>query len=196
MAIEIAPSTVLADVDQALDRLVGAHLRRSRRDAPAVAFDPPDPAWAAATPRPAVNLFLYDLREATARRVVDWTATDHAGRTVRPSLQLEVSYAVTVWTETIGEEHGLLSELLAVLHGHPVLPVETPEDDSLALEAAVAAPPEDLAARLVALGAAGKPALRYTVLASVPGGVRPERAARPRSVQALVATDAPARPPD
>jgi hypothetical protein len=180
MAIEIAPSTLLADVDDTLDRLVRAHLRCAGREAAAVAFDPPDAAWAASTPRPVVNLFLYDLREAKARRVVDWTTTDAEGRAVQPPLRLEVSYAVTAWAESAREEHGLLSELLAVLHGHRVLP---------GFEAAVARPPDDLAARLVALGAPGKPALRYTVLASVPGGVRPERAPEVRSVRARLAHD-------
>ncbi len=198
MAIEIAPSALLADLDGTLARLVGEQLRQLGHERVAVVFEPPAAAWAASTPRPVVNLFLYDLREVTARRAVDWTTTDQAGRAVQPPLRLEISYAVTVWAETVVDEHGLLSDLLAVLHAHRVLPAEAPADGSQApgLEAAIARPHDDLGARLVALGAAGKPALRYTVLASVPGGGRPQPAPEVQRVHTRLASDHSPHPTD
>jgi hypothetical protein len=116
-------NTMLADLDESLRTLLKRDLDRHGFDGVDIVFDAPTKEWAAALSAPTVNLFLYDLREATDRRVNEWREQRGNGRATeeRPPLRVEVSYAVTAWTRQVEDEHRLLSQVLAVLYAHPVL---------------------------------------------------------------------------
>ena len=122
--IEVPLTTALADLDEALRRLLVRELARHGFDGVKVAFDAPTKEWAAALAGPAVNLFLFDLREARDYRTVEWRGEvlDGRARDLRPPLPLEASYAVTAWTRAVEDEHRLLSQVLAVLYAYPELP--------------------------------------------------------------------------
>jgi len=116
-------NTMLADLDESLRTLLKRELERHGFDGVDIVFDAPTKEWAAALSSPTVNLFLYDLREATDRRVHEWKPQRGNGQAVdeRPPLRIEVSYAVTAWTRQVEDEHRLLSQVLAVLYAYPVL---------------------------------------------------------------------------
>src|SRR5215203_3155784 len=116
-------NTMLADLDESLRTLLKRELGRHGFDGVDIVFDAPTKEWAAALSSPTVNLFLYDLREATDRRVHEWKPERGNGQAVeeRPPLRVEVSYAVTAWTRQVEDEHRLLSQVLAVLYAYPVL---------------------------------------------------------------------------
>src|SRR5215213_5551203 len=122
-------NTMLADLDESVRALLKRELGRHGFDGVDVVFEAPTKEWAAALSSPTVNLFLYDIREATDRRINEWKEQRGNGHAVehRPPLRVEVSYAVTAWTRAVEDEHRLLSQVLAVLYAYTVLP-----DDILA----------------------------------------------------------------
>jgi hypothetical protein len=117
-------NTMLADLDESLRAMLKRDLDRHGFDGVEIVFDAPTKEWAAALSSPTVNLFLYDIREATDRRINEWREQRGNGQAVehRPPLRVEVSYAVTAWTRAVEDEHRLLSQVLTVLYAYPVLP--------------------------------------------------------------------------
>ena len=122
MTIEIPLNTMLADLDESVRALLKKELGRHGFDGVEVAFDAPDKEWAATLAGPAVNLFLFDLREAKELRPIDWAPEPGNGRReMRPPLRVDASYAVTAWTRAVEDEHRLLSQTMAILYAYPEL---------------------------------------------------------------------------
>ena len=122
--IQVPINTMLADLDESLKTLLKRDLDRHGFDGVEIEFDAPDKEWAASLSSPAVNLFLYDIREAKELRPIDWEERVREGRTIdlRPPLRIDASYAVTAWTRDVQDEHRLLSQVMAVLYAFPTLP--------------------------------------------------------------------------
>jgi len=113
---------MLADLDESVRALLKRDLGRHGFDGVDIAFDAPDKEWAASLSGPAVNMFLYDLREAKELRPIAWEPEpDNMRRELRPPLRIDVSYAVTAWTRAVEDEHRLLSQTMAILYAHPLL---------------------------------------------------------------------------
>jgi Pvc16 N-terminal domain len=174
-------NTMLADLDESLRTLLKRELGRHGFDGVEVVFEAPTKEWAGALSSPTVNLFLYDIREATDRRITEWNETRGNGHAVehRPPLRVEVSYAVTAWTRAVEDEHRLLSQVLAILYAYTVLP-----DDILAGTLANGTQPfpldtqtaagrsEDKADFWTSIGGQYKASVDYIVFASCdPGSV-------------------------
>jgi Pvc16 N-terminal domain/Carboxypeptidase regulatory-like domain len=126
VAVQVPVNTMLADLDEALKTLLKRDLDRHGFDGVEIEFDAPDKEWAASLSSPAVNLFLYDIREAKELRPIDWEERLREGRTIdlRPPLRIDASYAVTAWTRDVQDEHRLLSQIMAVLYAFPTLPAD------------------------------------------------------------------------
>jgi Pvc16 N-terminal domain/Carboxypeptidase regulatory-like domain len=124
LVVDVPLNTAIADLDEALRTLLRRELERHGFERVDVAFDAPSKEWSGKLTNPTVDLFLYDLREATERAVV--TPTERRGNgqamIIPPPLRLELTYAVTAWTKAVEDEHRLLSQVLAVLFSHPKLP--------------------------------------------------------------------------
>ncbi|HWL34892.1 MAG TPA: DUF4255 domain-containing protein [Frankiaceae bacterium] len=84
-----------------------------------VRFDAPTKDWASRRNRPALNLFLYDIREAAGeRRYGDVPVRDDDGAVVsrRPlSRRFTLSYLVSAWTAKAEDEHRILAGVLGCL---------------------------------------------------------------------------------
>ncbi|WP_329360465.1 DUF4255 domain-containing protein [Streptomyces sp. NBC_01483] len=91
-----------------------------------VAFDAPSREWAARRNAPAINAYLYDIREDVRRRERGAMAVrDERGIVLRrrqPPRWFRLSYLVTAWTKQPQDEHRLLSAVLATLLPHEILP--------------------------------------------------------------------------
>ena len=124
MKIQVPINTMLADLDESLKSLLKRDLERHGFDGVEIVFDAPDKEWAASLSSPAVNLFLYDIREAKELRPIDWEERVREGRTadLRPPLRIDASYAVTAWTRDVQDEHRLLSQTMAIFYAFPTLP--------------------------------------------------------------------------
>jgi hypothetical protein len=125
LVVTVPLNTMLADVDETLRSMLKRELERHGFDGVEIAFDAPAREWSGQLSAPAVNLFLYDLRESQEGRPNEWVndrpANGHA-REIRPPMLMECSYAVTAWTQAVEDEHRLLSQVLAVLFAFPSLP--------------------------------------------------------------------------
>jgi hypothetical protein len=114
---------VIHDVDQLLEKLV----RRDALNGSAVdlVFDAPTKEWVAKRSGPAVNLYLYDIREDLQRRVPIWEdARGSDGQVTgrkQPPRRFRLAYLVTAWTQRPEDEHRLLSSLLLCMLRNPML---------------------------------------------------------------------------
>ena len=125
LSVQVPLNTMLADLDESLRALLKREFARHGFDGVDIAFDAPDKEWAASLSGPAVNLFLFDIREAKEVRPIDWQPEVGNGdrqRELRPPLRVDGSYAVTAWTRAVEDEHRLLSQTMAILYAYPELP--------------------------------------------------------------------------
>lgn len=196
-------NTMLADLDESLRAMLKRELGRHGFDGVDIVFEAPTKEWAAALSSPTVNLFLYDLREATDRRISEWRERRGNGQAFseRPPLRVEVSYAVTAWTRAVEDEHRLLSQVLAILYAYAILP-----DDILTGTLANGTQPfpldtktaqgrsEDKADFWTSIGGQYKASLDYIVFTSCEPGTRFERGPEVRTATVqLRDTAGPAR---
>ena len=186
MAPTISPplNTMLADLDESLRALLKRDLGRHGFDGVETVFDAPTKEWAASLSSPTVNLFLYDIREATDKRLHEWQTQKSNGQTqeTRPPLRVDASYAVTAWTRAVEDEHRLLSQVLGILYAYPELPA-----DVLAGALTNGTQPYPLETRVVqersddksdfwtSIGGQYKASLDYVVLVSCEAGTILER---------------------
>jgi hypothetical protein len=186
MALTISPplNTMLADLDESLRALLKRDLGRHGFDGVDIVFDAPTKEWAASLSSPTVDLFLYDIRESTDKRLVEWDEQKANGgaREARPPLRVDASYAVTAWTRAVEDEHRLLSQVLGILYAYPQLP-----EGILAGALTNGSQPYPLETRVVqersddksdfwtAIGGQYKASLDYVVLVSCDAGTVFER---------------------
>jgi hypothetical protein len=140
---------VIADIDDALRTLV----RREAVNGTDVEllFDAPTRDWAARRNVPALDFYLYDIREDLERRTYGVTNVKAAdGRTEgrrQPPKIFKLSYLVTAWTQRPEDEHRLLSAVLFSLLRHPALPEDVltgvVADMGYPVAVTVALPPPD-----------------------------------------------------
>ena len=174
---------MIHDVDQLLERLV----RRDALNGSSVelVFDAPTKDWVARRNAPAVDLYLYDIREDVQRRVPTWEDVhDEAGRVRdrrQPPRRFRLAYLVTAWTQRPEDEHRLLSSLLGCFLKNQMLkPTELEgalAEAELPIYIEVALPPtqeRSLADIWSALGGELKPSLDVVVTAPmVVGAITP-----------------------
>ncbi len=115
---------MIQDVDQLLERLV----RRDALNGSGVdlVFEAPTKDWVARRSGPAIDLYLYDIREDLQRRVPSWEDVRQGDGKVsvrrQPPRRFRLAYLVTAWTQRPEDEHRLLSSLLACFLRNPMLP--------------------------------------------------------------------------
>ncbi|MGW4569304.1 DUF4255 domain-containing protein [Streptomyces sp. NPDC004561] len=115
---------MIHEVDEVLKRLLtGGALAGSGVD---VSFDAPTRDWAARRNAPAINAYLYDIREDVHRRQRGHMPVrdehDAIVKLRQPPRWFRLSYLVTAWTKQPQDEHRLISAVLATLIPKEVLP--------------------------------------------------------------------------
>jgi hypothetical protein len=183
LVVDVPLNTMLADLDESLRMLVGRELARHGFDGVDVAFDAPARDWSSQLSGPAVNLFLYDLRESHEFRPTDWREDRSNGhREIRPPMIMECSYAVTAWTQAVEDEHRLLSQVLGVLFAFPALPADVlagrlgETAQRFAIEGRIGQPKSDGKADFwSAVGGQYKASLDYVVTLACESGIAYER---------------------
>jgi len=180
LTVEVPLNTMLADLDETLRGMLKGELEQHGFEGIEIAFDAPTREWSGQLSAPAVNLFLYDMRESEEDRASGWTRTRvgdewHEGP---PPLVMEVSYAITAWAQAVEDEHRLLSQVLAVLYAFPILPEEILNgrlrngSQSMSIKAKVGQAKGDKADFWTAVGGQYKASLDYVVRLTVESGVR------------------------
>ncbi|MEU1299186.1 DUF4255 domain-containing protein [Streptomyces shenzhenensis] len=117
---------MIHEVDEVIKRLLeGGALSGSGID---ISFEAPTRDWAARRNAPAVNTYLYDIREDGARRQRGHVSLRDEGNVIvrrrQPPRWFRLSYLVTAWTKQPQDEHRLLSAVLATLLPRELLPAD------------------------------------------------------------------------
>jgi hypothetical protein len=178
--VEVPLNTMLADLDESLRGLLKGELERHGFEGIEIAFDAPTREWSGQLSAPAVNLFLYDLRESEEHRPSGWTKQRIGDEFVEapPPMVMEVSYAITAWAQAVEDEHRLLSQVLSLLYAFPTLPDEMLNgrlrngSQPFTITAKVGQAKGDKADFWTAVGGQYKASLDYVVRLSVESGVR------------------------
>ncbi|MEO5703580.1 MAG: DUF4255 domain-containing protein [Candidatus Limnocylindrales bacterium] len=167
---------MIHEVDQLLEKLV----KRDALNGSSVelVFDAPTKDWVARRNGPAVDLYLYDIREDLQRRVPAWEdRRDGDGKInarTLPPRRFKLSYLVTAWTQRPEDEHRLLSALLSAFIANPMIKPDQLEgtlaEPDLPVYIDVGQPPSQdrsLADVWSALGGELKPSLDVVVVAPI-----------------------------
>ncbi|MDQ4048462.1 MAG: Pvc16 family protein [Actinomycetota bacterium] len=202
LVVDVPLNTAIADLDEALRRLLRRELDRHGFEAVEIAFDAPSKEWSGKLTSPTVDLFLYDLREAVERAEV--TPSEHRGNGLAvmapPPLRLELTYAVTAWTKAVEDEHRLLSQVLAILFSYTSLPTDVlqgaPNGGShlQQAETSVGRPREEKADFWTSVGGQYKASIDYVVHITAESGATFVRGPEVRTQTVRTASsDGPAR---
>ncbi len=173
---------MIDDLDKSLEQLLKTELPPGLVSQVAITFaSPGDQFPPSSVTLPALDLFLYDVRENRELRSNEWRLerlNDGAGQKNPPTLRIDCSYLITAWpsassTTAAQDEHRLLGELLKALSRYTSLP-------SAVLQGVLAGqqPPlpttslqpgrlQSLAEFWQALGGKPKAAVHYTVTVGV-----------------------------
>ncbi len=124
---------MIQDLDKSLEELLKHELPASIVSQVAISFATPDDQFPPpAVKLPALDLFLYDVRENRELRSTEWLIerrSDGTATRQRSPARVDCSYLVTAWPSQSAQnpaqdEHRLLGEVMAVLLRHPTLPAE------------------------------------------------------------------------
>ena len=169
---------MINDLDKTLEELLERELPPALVDQVTISFATPDDQFPpSSVTLPAIDLFLYDVRENRELRSNEWVVERNGDGTAsrkRAPVRVECSYLITAWasessTTPARDEHRLLGEVMQVLLRHPTIP-EPVLQGSLAgqeppLPAITLQPGhlQSLGEFWQALGGKPKAALNYTV---------------------------------
>jgi hypothetical protein len=180
LTVEVPLNTMLADLDETLRGMLKSELERHGFEGIEIAFDAPTREWSGQLSAPAVNLFLYDMRESEEDRPSGWSRQRVGDNWVEgpPPLVMEISYSITAWAQAVEDEHRMLSQVLAVLYAYPHLPEDALNgrlrngSQSMSLKTKVGQAKGDKADFWTAIGGQYKASLDYVVRLTVEAGVR------------------------
>jgi hypothetical protein len=119
------------DLDSTLQQLLKRELPPNLVQQLTVTFAAPDAQFPPSTVAlPAVDLFLYDVRENRELRSNEWLVERSSNGTAtktRASVRIDCSYLITAWASGSSntptqDEHHLLGEVMKVLIRFPTLP--------------------------------------------------------------------------
>jgi hypothetical protein len=203
IVVDVPLNTAIADLDEALRKLLRRELERHGFEGVEVAFDAPSKEWSGKLTSPTVDLFLYDLREAVERASISPSEGRGNGQAIvtPPPLRLELTYSVTAWTKAVEDEHRLLSQVLAILFSYKRIPDDVLDGVSLnggsrlaGAETAVGRPREEKADFWTSVGGTYKASIDYVVHVAIESGASYVRGPEVR-MQTLRArlSDGPAR---
>jgi hypothetical protein len=181
--------SVIAETDQALAQVLKTRVIGNA--AIAIAFDQPSRPWIQSLTGPAVNLFLFDIKENVLRRDVMYEKVLGAEGAVvarrPPPPRFDLHYTVSAWAPAILVEHKILAAVLRCFGSMTTLPREALPGPLAALPYEMLVATESGAKRGMFLNLGGdlKAGFELTVTVPMPG--LPDLPAAPPVRQATVA---------
>ena len=122
---------MIDDLDRTVEELLKRELSPALVEQVAISFAAPDSEFPpSSVTLPAVDLFLYDVRENLELRRTGWIVEHNGDGTAtkrQAPVRVDCSYLITAWasessTSRSLDEHRLLSEVMKVLIRHPMIP--------------------------------------------------------------------------
>ena len=169
---------MIDDLDRTLEALLRQELPPDLVSQVTITFATPDDQFPpTAVTLPAVDLFLYDVRENQDLRSSEWLVERQGDGTAskrRAPVRVDCSYLVTAWaseasTTPAQDQHLLLGETMRVLLRHPTIPAPLLQGDLAGQEPPLPASAlraghlQSMAEFWQALGGKPRAALNYTV---------------------------------
>lgn len=169
---------MIDDLDRTLSELLKRGLPAGVVQQVSISFAPPDDTFPPSSiSLPAIDLFLYDIRENRELRNREWEVerrSDGTGVRKRSPVRVDCSYLITAWSSKasstpVYDEHMLLGNVMQVLLRHPTIPDQILQGSLKGQEPrmpAVTIQPGQLQSMgefWQALGGKPKAALNYTV---------------------------------
>jgi hypothetical protein len=165
---------VIDDLDRTLKKLLEQEVDVLAEEHQNVHFEVPDDKFQPA--RPAVDLYLYDIRENREFRTNEWLTRREEGMVTkqRAPVRIECCYLITAWAGDTYSEHLLLGKVIRALLRHSTIPAGLLQGSLAGQE-----PPlptttlqpgrlQSLGEFWQALGGKLKAALTYTVTIGIP----------------------------
>jgi Pvc16 N-terminal domain len=124
---------MIDDLDRTLEALLRRELPPDLVEQVTISFVTPDDQFPpASVTLPAIDLFLYDVRENRELRSNEWLVerrSDGTSTRQRPPVRVDCSYLISAWasqssTTPAQDEHRLLGEVMKVVLRHPTIPAE------------------------------------------------------------------------
>lgn len=177
---------MIDDLDTSLEELLKRELPQDLVSQITISFAAPDNQFPpTSVALPAIDLFLYDLRENRETRTGEWRLERNGdGPALRkpPLVRVDCSYLITAWpsdgsTTPARDEHRLLGEVMKVLLRFPTLPPAvlqgslSGQEPPLPAAALQAGRLQSVAELWQALGGKPKATLSYTVTIGVEPGL-------------------------
>src|SRR5262245_45994421 len=121
---------MIDDLDRTVEELLKRELSSELGRQVAISFAAPDSDFPKSVTLPAVDLFLYDVRENRELRTTEWIferRDDGTATKKRAPVRVDCSYLITAWPKESSpsralDEHLLLSEVMRILLRHPSIP--------------------------------------------------------------------------
>jgi len=122
---------VIDDLDRTVEELLRRELAPALVEQVGISFAAPDAEFPpSSVTLPAIDLFLYDIRENLELRRTGWIVEHDNNGTATKKLapvRVDCSYLITAWASESStsrplDEHRLLSEVMKVLIRYPVIP--------------------------------------------------------------------------
>ncbi len=166
------------DLDRTLTQLLKQGLPSNVVQQVSLSFAPPDDSFPpSSVSLPAIDLFLYDIRENRDLRSKEWELERRSDGTAlrrRPPVRVDCSYLITAWPSKASstpayDEHMLLGEVLKVLLRYPTIPDQVlqgslkGQDPKMPAATIQPGQLQSMGEFWQALGGKAKAALNYTV---------------------------------
>lgn len=164
---------MFADLDDTIRQLLMKYVPLDPTEVE-ISFATPDREWSGRLTRPAVNCFLYDVRENLKLRMGGfderYDSTANGVVKQRGPIRIDATYQVSTWARVPEDEHRLLWRVLVALARHGTIPTEFLQgmlkEHPLPIIASVAKPdqmPANVADLWQALDNRIRPVLTYVV---------------------------------
>ncbi|MGK7877656.1 MAG: DUF4255 domain-containing protein [Xenococcaceae cyanobacterium] len=174
---------MLQDLDKTLQELLKQELpleviSPSKGKSITISFSTPDKDFVTRVEQPAIDLFLYNVRENMELRTVSWSVERENGMATkkRNPVRVDCSYLITAWFGEESEEekeHRILGEVMKVLLRHRTIPAAVLQGELQGKEPPIRATAlgqpqlQSLGEFWQAIGGKPRAALNYTVTISV-----------------------------
>ena len=112
---------MLNELDKTLKKLLAREVTGLEEEA--IHFDVPNDQFFPTLP--AINLFLYDVRENQELRSKEWLLERQSNGQIMKTpapVRVDCSYLITAWAGDVDNEHSLLGDVMVALLRHPTLP--------------------------------------------------------------------------
>lgn len=123
---------MINDLDKSIEALLKEKLPTGLADQITISFAPPDGEFPPSSVNlPAIDFFLYDIRENRDLRSKIWqfekNQNGNKGTKKQDPIRVDFSYLITAWPSgsapsPIQDEHGLLGEVMKILLRHEIFP--------------------------------------------------------------------------